>query len=293
MASATTSMNTARRPASSGARARRSSLQFVSGLVGGCRYMVKFLLSVLIAGSLWPAYALLCALLRWRYGHPAVVGCVVVADRRFKGIRLFMAGIALPIFLYLLSCERSLHWLLFFYLLALLTLADVQMRLLPDYLLALLLAVGLFAMVVGLPQAPASGLALPAFAVAALLVLLGLMYEAAGGRLALAVGDLKLMAVLTLWFPYNQLLLALCVASFAGLVYILVIRCMTGVLLRTIAFGPCLALGALAMHVSCDCPQANDGSTNCMIRPGVARPALFFKGVCVVQNRSDRGNRLG
>ena len=252
-----------------------------------------FLLSVLMACSLWPAYALLRAVLRWRYGRAAVAACIVTAGWRFMGILLLIAGIALPVFLYLLTCQQSLHWLLFFYLLALLTLADIQMRLLPDYLLAVLLVAGLLAMLAGLPQTPALDPALRAFAVAALAGLLCMLREAAGKRSALAAGDLKMIAVLTLWFPYNQLLLLLCVACFAGLVYILVIRCITGALLRTIAFGPCLALGALAVHVSCDCPQAKIGSTYCMIRPGVARPALFFKGVCVVQDRSDRGDRFG
>lgn len=253
-----------------------------------------FLLSVLMACSLWPAYALLCAVLRWRYGHAAVAACVVTAGWRFTGILLLIVGIALPVFLYLLTCEWSRQWLLFFYLLALLTLADIQMRLLPDYLLALLLLVGLLSIVAGLPDTPTPAHALPAFAVTVPVVLLCIRRcEAVGSRPALAAGDLKMIAVLTLWFPYNQLLLLLCVACFAGLVYILVIRCITGALLRTIAFGPCLALGALAMHVSCDCPQADMGSTYCMIRPGVARPALFFKGVCVVQDRSDRGHRLG
>ena len=258
--------------------------------------MTNRVLSVLMALSLWPAYALLCVLLFRRYGHAVVAGCVVTAGRRFKCIRLFIMGIALPVFLCLFSRGQALHWVLFFYLLALLTLADIQIRLLPDYLLVLLLAVGVLAMVAGLPQMPVPRVALPAFGVAALVVLLCMKIGDAGGGAGLAAGDLKLIAVLALWFPYNQLLVVLFVASFAGLVYILVVRCMTGALLRTIAFGPCLALGALAMHVSCGCLQAHkahSGSTYCLSRPGVARPALFLTGACVVQDRSDRGDRLG
>ncbi|MGH8841386.1 MAG: prepilin peptidase [Advenella sp.] len=255
--------------------------------------MDRFLLSVLMALSLWPAYALLCIVLRWRYGHAAVAGCIVAGNRAFARIRLSMACLALPVFLYLLTRGQALHWLVFFYLLALLTLADIQMRLLPDYLLVLLLAVGLIALVAGLPQMPALRFALPVFVGAAMIVPLCMVVQAGGGRPGLAAGDVKLIAVLTLWFPYNQLPVVLFVASLAGLVYILVIRCIAGVLPRTIAFGPCLALGALAVHLSCDCLQAENGSTYCMIRPGAARPALFFTGVGVVQDRSDRGDRLG
>ncbi|WP_193089651.1 A24 family peptidase [Advenella sp. FME57] len=255
--------------------------------------MDKFLLSVLVALSLWPAYGLLCAVLRWRYGRAAVTDGIVADKRTFACMRLLVVGIAVPIFLYMLSHGQALHWLVFFYLLALLTLADIQMRLLPDCLLILLLAVGLSALAAGLPQMPAPRFALSAFVGAAMVVLLCMAVQAGGGRPGLAAGDVKLIAVLALWFPYNQLPVVLFVASFAGLVYILVIRCITGVLLRTIAFGPCLALGALAVHVSCDCPHAENGSTYCMIRPGATRPALFFTGVGVVQDRSDRGDRLG
>lgn len=255
--------------------------------------MEKFLFSVLVALSLWPAYALLCVGLRWRYGHVAVADCIVADNRAFAYMRLLVAGIAMPVFLHMLTRGQALHWLVFFYLLALLTLADIQMRLLPDYLLVLLLAVGLIALVAGLPQMPALRFALPVFVGAAMIVPLCMVVQAGGGRPGLAAGDVKLIAVLTLWFPYNQLPVVLFVASLAGLVYILVIRCIAGVLPRTIAFGPCLALGALAVHLSCDCLQAENGSTYCMIRPGAARPALFFTGVGVVQDRSDRGDRLG
>jgi len=255
--------------------------------------MATFLFSVLVAFSLWPAYALLCAGLRWRYGHDAVADCIVADSRDFAYMRLLVAGIAVPVFVHLLTRGQAQHWLVFFYLMALLTLADMQMRLLPDYLLVLLLADGMIALVAGLPQMPALRFALPVFFGAVMVVLLCMVVQAGGGRPGLAAGDVKLIAVLALWFPYNQLLVVLLVACFSGLVYILVIRCITGVLPRTIAFGPCLALGALAAHVSCDCPQAENGSTYCMIRPGAARPALFFTGVGVVQDRSDRGDRLG
>jgi prepilin signal peptidase PulO-like enzyme (type II secretory pathway) len=262
--------------------------------MGRCSsHMDSFLLSVVMALSLWPAYALLCAVLRWRYGRAAVADCVIADGRVFLCIRLSMMGIALPIFLYLLTHGQALHWLVFFYLLALLTLTDIQMRLLPDYLLILLLVVGLIALAAGLPQMPALHFALPTFVGAAIVVLLCMAVQAGSSRLGLAAGDLKLIAVLALWFPYTQLPVVLFVACFTGLVYILVIRCVTGALLRTIAFGPCLALGALAVHVSCNCLQTDNGNTHCMIRPGAARPALFFTGVCVVQDRSDRRDRLG
>ncbi len=254
--------------------------------------MNQFLFSVLVALSLWPAYALLCAILRWRYGRAAVADCIVAGNKAFVCLRLLMVGIAVPVFLHLLVHGQTQHWLVFFYLLALLTLADIQMRLLPDYLLVVLLVVGLFALAAGLPHMPPPHFALPAFVGAAMVALFCMFVQAGGGRAGLAAGDLKLIAVLTLWFPYNQLPVVLFVASFAGLVYILMIRCMTGARLRTIAFGPCLALGALAVHVSCDCLRAENGSTYCMIRPGAARPALFFTGVRVVQDRSDRGDRL-
>ncbi|HLU01299.1 MAG TPA: A24 family peptidase [Advenella sp.] len=255
--------------------------------------MGPFMLSVLAALSLWPAYALLGAILRRRYGRVAVADCIVTDDRAFTCMRLLVTGIAAPVFLHLLVHGRTPHWLAFFYLLALLSLSDMHMRLLPDYLLMLLLAIGLVALVGGLPQMPALHVALPAFVATAIAVMLCMAAQADTDRPALAAGDLKLIAVLTLWFPYNQLPMVLFVASFAGLVYILVIRCTTGVRLQTIAFGPCLALGALAVHVSCDCLQAENGGAYCITRPGAARPALFFTGVGVVQDRSDRGNRFG
>ncbi len=255
--------------------------------------MDQFLLSVLVAFSLWPAYTLLCAILRWRYGRAAVAGCIVAGNKAFVCMRLLMVGVAVPVVLHLLSHGHALHWLVFFYLLALLTLADIQMRLLPDCLLVLLLMVGLIGLAAGLPCMPPPRFALPAFAGASMLVLFCMAVQASGSSPGLAAGDLKLIAVLALWFPYNQLPVVLFVASFAGLVYILVIRWMTGARLRTIAFGPCLALGALAVHAFCDCLPAENVSTYCIIRPGAVRPALFFTGVCVVQDRSDRGDRLG
>lgn len=212
--------------------------------------MTDILLSLLLAISLWPVYALLCAALRWRYGRAAVAQCIVANERTFARIRLLLSGLAVPGFFYLFAHNEPLQWMIFFYLLALLTLTDLQMRLLPDYLLMLLLGVGLAALAVGMPQMPASRFALAAFAGAITLALLCVAVQTRWtGITGMAAGDLKLIAVLALWFSYKMLPLLLFVACFAGLVYILVIRCVTGVRLRTIAFGPCLALGALVVHV--------------------------------------------
>ena len=213
--------------------------------------MDDFLLSILVATSLGPAYTLLCVILRWRYGRAAIADCIVANDKAFVRIRLLTSAIAVPVSLRMLSCGEPLQWLVFFYLLALLSLADVQMRLLPDYLLTLLLAVGLAALAAGMPQMPAPHSALTAFAGGGTIALLCVTAQTGPGREpGLAAGDLKLIAVLALWFSYKMLPLVLLVACFAGLVYILVIRCVTGVRLRTIAFGPCLTLGSLAVYAA-------------------------------------------
>src|SRR5690606_25836661 len=103
--------------------------------------------------------------------------------------------------------------------------------------------------VVGTTQLPSLHEALPALLGTTMIALLcraGQRWR--GGAPPLAGGDLKLIAVLAVWFCYKQWLMVLLVASFVALVYILIIRCMTGKYMRAIAFGPCLALGALAAY---------------------------------------------
>jgi len=213
--------------------------------------MSGIVVSFVLALSLWPAYFLLVKVLRWRYGRARIAACIVLPPRAFWRARLLLAIVAQPIFLLVWLRGETPHWLIFCYGLALLALADMQMRLLPDYLLAILLWVGLLALALRLPGMPPPGPALLLFVLACAGAILFMKAQLAFcGRVGLAWGDLKLIAVLTVWLPYEQLPLALLVASLTGLVYILVKRWVVGTDLRAIAFGPCLAFGALAVHLS-------------------------------------------
>ena len=212
--------------------------------------MAGILLSFVLALSLWPGYFLLVKVLCWRYGRAGIAACVVLAPGALWRARLLLAIVAMPVFLLVWLRGEAPHWLIFCYGLALLTLADMQMRLLPDYLLVVLLLVGLFALTLHLPGMPSPGPALLLFVLVCAGAILFMKAQLAFcGRVGLAWGDLKLIAVLTVWLSYEQLPLALLLASFTGLVYILVKRWVVGADLRAIAFGPCLAFGALAVHL--------------------------------------------
>ena len=213
--------------------------------------MSGIVVSFVLALSLWPAYFLLVRVLRWRYGRARIAACVVLAPNTFWRARLLLIIVALPVFLLVWLRGEAPHWLIFCYGLALLTLADLQMRLLPDYLLAILLGVGLLALALRLPGMPSPGPTLLLFMLVCAGAILFMKAQLAFcGCVGLAWGDLKLIAVLTVWLSYEQLPLALLVASLTGLVYILVKRWVVGADLRAIAFGPCLAFGALAVHLS-------------------------------------------
>lgn len=213
--------------------------------------MSGIVVSFVLALSLWPAYFLLVRVLCWRYGRTRIVACIVMAPGSFYRARVQLTAVALPVFLLVWLRGEAPHWLIFCYGLALLTLADMQMRLLPDYLLVILLWVGLIALALRLPGMPSSGPALLLFVLICFGAILFMKAQLAFcGRVGLAWGDLKLIAVLTVWLPYEQLPLALLVASLTGLVYILVKRWVVGADLRAIAFGPCLAFGALTVHLS-------------------------------------------
>ena len=213
--------------------------------------MSGIMVSFVLALSLWPAYFLLVRVLRWRYGRAWIAACIVLAPSTFWRARLLLVIVALPVFLLICLRGEAPHWLIFCYGLALLTLADLQMRLLPDYLLAILLGVGLLALALRLPGMPSPGPALLLFMLVCAGAILFMKAQLAFcGCVGLAWGDLKLIAVLTVWLSYEQLPLALLVASLTGLVYILVKRWVVGADLRAIAFGPCLAFGALAVHLS-------------------------------------------
>lgn len=213
-------------------------------------HMTHFLISLLVTLSLWPGHALVYRLMCLRYGHVAMSACVVSGRYAFARARLLIAALFLPVFLFMLARQEALHWLAFCYLLTMLTLTDVQMRLLPDYLLVPLLLVGLVAVMARMPDLPVAGTALIAFAGTGVLAALCVAVQRLIGREGLATGDLKLITILAVWFSYERLPLVLLLASFAGLVYILVIRFATGEQLRAIAFGPWLACGALAVHLS-------------------------------------------
>ena len=217
--------------------------------------MSGIVVSFVLALSLRPAYFLLIKVLCWRYGLTRITSCIVMAPGTFCRARLLLAVMALPVFLLVWLRGEAPHWLIFCYGLALLTLADMQMRLLPDYLLIILLWAGLLALALRLPGMPSPGPALLLFALVCVGAILFMKAQLAfSGRAGLAWGDLKLIAVLTVWLPYEQLPLALLVASLTGLVYILVKRWVVGADLRAIAFGPCLAFGALTVHLSAPGP---------------------------------------
>lgn len=214
--------------------------------------MKNFSTALILTLSLWPSYALLNKLLCWRYGQREILACVIAGPIAFARIRLLVALPALWVFTCLLVRHDGWHWLVFCYLMFLLSLADARLRLLPDYVLILLLAVGLMALAGRLPGMPALRPAMMTLAGAALCstVLMQVYYCRPATQPGLAAGDIKLITVLTVWFSYEQLPLVLLLASFSGLVYILVIGCATGVKPQTIAFGPCLALGSIAVHLS-------------------------------------------
>ncbi len=219
--------------------------------------MKVFLCAFLLAFSLWPVYALLLGVLCRRYGYDAVLACVVVEPAVFFRIRLAASALAQCLFLYLLCTNESWHWLFFFYLMLLLCLVDVQLRLLPDYVLACLVTLGLLAHVMSLPDMPRLETLLPGLGgtivIALLLTALGRLD--ADAEPWLAAGDIKLFVVLSVWFPYEQLPMVLLLASFSGLVYILVKECATGVKPRTLAFGPCLTLGSIVVHLAWRVPS--------------------------------------
>ena len=221
-------------------------------LVSFIRSMKNFLCAFLLTFSLWPVYALLLGVLCRRYGNAAVLACVVVEPAVFFRIRLVATGLAQCLFLYLLCTNEPWHWLFFCYLMLLLSLVDVQLRLLPDYVLACLLILGLLAHIMSLPDTPGLAMLIPGLGatiiIALLLTALGRLH--AEDEPWLAAGDIKLIVVLSVWFSYEQLPMVLLLASFSGLVYILVKECATGVKPRTLAFGPCLALGSIVVHLA-------------------------------------------
>ncbi len=218
--------------------------------------MKVFLCAFLLAFSLWPVYALLLGVLCRRYGYDAVLACVVVEPAVFFRIRLAASGLAQCLFLYLLCTNEPWHWMFFCYLLLLLSLVDVQLRLLPDYVLACLLTLGLLAHAMSLPDIPRLATLLPGLGgtiIIALLTALGRFH--ANAEPWLAAGDIKLILVLSVWFSYEQLPMVLLLASFSGLVYILVKECATGVKPRTLAFGPCLTLASIVVHLAWRVPS--------------------------------------
>lgn len=216
--------------------------------------MKSFLSGLILTLSLWPSYALLHRLLCRRYGQQAILACVVPGPMAFACIRLLIAVPAQWVFMCLLVRHDGWHWFVFCYLMLLLSLADAQLRLLPDYVLVLMLSAGGVALAWRLPGMPAPGAAIMTLAGAVLCstVLILKYCRRPATEPGLAAGDIKLITVLTVWFSYEQLPLVLLLASFSGLVYILVIGCVTGVKPKTIAFGPCLALGSIAVHLSED-----------------------------------------
>ena len=223
-------------------------------LIAAGHDMRAALLSLLLGGSLWPAYRLLFTGLAWHYGD-GLRACLRHSDRAAFRYGLLVVLPAVPCFLLMQMRHDAWQWLCFGYLMALLCLCDIQLRLLPDVLLAMLLSLAwLGGQGGGLPpRADALALMVALYAAGRAAVAL---CKVQMGTEGLGRGDIKLIAVLAVWFSYEQLPLVLLVASFSGLVYILAMRLRTGAMIRTIAFGPCLACGALAVHLAAWVPPA-------------------------------------
>lgn len=216
--------------------------------------MRAVLVSLCLGASVWPAYRLLFIVMACHYGD-GLRACLRHTDRVAFRYGLVVALSAVLCFWLMQARHDAWQWLCFGYLMALLCLCDIQLRLLPDALLAMLLGVACLGVPDGSqpPRVVALALMVALYAVGRVAVAIG---RALMGAEALGRGDIKLIAVLAVWFPYEQLPLVLLVASFAGLVYILAMRLHTGATMRTIAFGPCLACGALAVHLATRAPPA-------------------------------------
>lgn len=138
-------------------------------------------------------------------------------------------------------------WLIFSSLLLLLGLIDAREQILPDGLLLAGAALRLAFWALAGFSLPALGrMALGAVSVSVPLLVLSLVMDRVLGRESMGGGDIKLLAVLGLWFPWQQMLLLLMAACVLGILGALITRARG----RAFPFGPYIALAALITRLA-------------------------------------------
>lgn len=140
-----------------------------------------------------------------------------------------------------------LMWLILAALLLELSLIDAREQILPDGLLIAAAVVRLvFWVIEGHSLLALGGMAIGALSISVPLLLLSLLMDKVLGRESMGGGDIKLMAVLGLYFPWQQMVFLLLASCLVGIVGGL-ISAKRG---KPFPFGPYIALGAIITRLA-------------------------------------------